>query len=142
MQRIPAALGDFYREVWQLAMAGGSNHWARTTGLHPGPAGSVALVPRQYIAPEWIKLWPTLPADDPDGEAGYVPTPHSLQSAFTAVLRTNAPSVAVDDDVRRALHLAEQQRDAGQLSPAQADVLLQVAVFGRVVFGPRGVEMR
>jgi hypothetical protein len=135
MQHIPVSLSAFYHDMWQLAMAGGSNNWARTTTKHPGPAGLVALVPRQYIAPEWIKLWPTLPLGDPGGEAGYVPTSDTLRDAFTAVLRTNGPSVSINPDIKRALHLAEQQRDSSQLTPAQADILLQVAVFGRVVFG-------
>lgn len=135
MQHIPESLSAFYHQVWQLAMAGGSNHWARTTTVHPGPPDLVALVPRQYIAPEWIQLWPTLPVGDPGGEAGYVPTCDTLQDAFTAVLRTNGPSVDIDPVTRRKLHLAEQQRDVEALSPAQADILLQVAVFGRVVFG-------
>lgn len=142
MQPIPASLDDFYHDVWRLAMSGGSNYWAKTTTVHPGPAGTAALVPRQYIAPEWIELWPTLPLGDPGGEAGYVPTTDSLQRAFTTVLRTNGPNADVDPVTRRKLHLAEQQRDAELLSPGQADVLLQVAVFGRVVFGPHAAGLR
>lgn len=128
---LPLALQDFYHQTWQLALTGpASQSWCQATTEHAGPPGTLALVPRGYIAPEWIALWPKLP----DGEPGFVPTVSLIEDAYTKILRTNAPTVQVDAGVRRALHLAEQERDTAKLDAGLTDVVLQVAVFGWVVF--------
>lgn len=131
---IPDSLHAFYTQVWELALQGGSNHWCRATNQHAGPAGARVLVPRDGIPAGHYALWPVLAASDPFERPGFLPNAQDVRDAFTAILRTNAPAVQVDPGVRRALHLAEQERDVAKLDPALADVVLQVAVFGQVIY--------
>ncbi len=122
-------LRDFYFEVCWLALSGAGHEWCRPATDHGGPAGVVALVPTSAVSA--ALPWPALP----NGQPGWVPTVAGIQDAFTAVLRTNGERVDIGDEVaRRKLHLAEQHVNVGELHPAQADLLLQVAVFGKAVF--------
>jgi len=134
MMYVSDARQQFYEAVWILALAGGSNNWCRATEQHTGPAGVVALVPRAYADPA-LAPWPTLPEGDPQGQPGWLPSPDRIEAAFTAILRTNGPRVEVGGpSLVSALHMAEQHLEIAELAPALADRVLQVAVFGRVVF--------
>lgn len=124
----PDALRAFYDQVWRLALTGAALCWCRQTRYRSD----------HLLVPAWNPVpgapttgdWPILP----DTEViGWIPTPEKIEAAFTAVLRTNAPAVEVDPGIRRALHLAEQERDTAKLDATLADVILQVAVFGRVM---------
>jgi hypothetical protein len=94
--------------------------------------GQLALIPRLWVAPEWIARWPVLP----DGKPGWICNIEAISGAFAKILRDD------DDQIRRFfhrgrhdLHLGEQMRDARLIrSPDLASRVLQVAVFGEVIF--------
>jgi hypothetical protein len=130
-------LAAFYDEIVRRAYSGACNRWCQTEpDLQPNDGG-VTLVPRGYVAPEWIEQWPTLataPGDFP--EPAFVLDRYAVEQALTAILKLTStidisPGGAM---TRRHLHIAEQEADARVLSDPHVDLIVQVAVFGRVVF--------
>jgi hypothetical protein len=119
----------FYDQVLQLALRlQGRDRWCRAVPANV--PGGMALVPDNYVTPEWIAEWPVLP----DGEPGWVPSNERIQAAFTAILRATGRTAVVSTEGRHAIHMAEQYYDYDRLGAPAADLVLQIAVFGRVIF--------
>lgn len=138
---VPHALRRFYHDVWQLALdpeqpATGSHSWCQATMDHDGPPGVVAVVPTGgHLTPEWLERWPRITlAGYVTDQPGFIPTSDNIQDAFTTIVRGCRTEVGVGELTRWALRRAELDADAGMLTAAQADVVLQVAIFGKVVF--------
>lgn len=128
MDDIPADLATFYESTLKIALMPGGIDWARAID----DPGQLVLVPRLWVAPEWIERWPTLPS----GEPGWVCNIMAISEAYAKILQDD------DDQIRRFFHrgrhdlqLGEQMRDARLIrSPHLASRVLQVAVFGEVIF--------
>lgn len=124
----------FYDHLWWRAVS--HSDWCQVTTGNLGAEKVTALVPRGYVAPEWIEKWPTLAEDGPHSEPGWVPTPAKIQVAVDAILRGQALTMGHHGDqvARRRLALAVQHVNADELPPWLCDRILQIAVFGQVVF--------
>jgi hypothetical protein len=130
-------LTEFYDEVVRRAPQT-CRHWAVDEPEYAVNDGGITLVPGgQWIAPEWIALWPTLPVASGDQpEPAFVLDRYVVEQAFTRILK-------LDSEFRRPgelqmplrnLELAELHADATLLSGVHINLVVQVAVFGRVVF--------
>lgn len=129
-------LTAFYQAVVDRALSGACNHWCQSDPGLPAPGNAVTLVPR-FITPEHIALWPTLPVASGDfAEPACVLSPEAVRDAFTAILRLDStvPESEISAMSRRVLHAVEQAGDASALSDGHVNAVVQVAVFGRVVF--------
>lgn len=124
----------FYQQVWRLALHDGDSNWCCMTAEHRGPAGVLALVPRAHNMAAGVRLWPTLPEEDPDGRPGFVPTSDNIGAAYTRIIIADDMTYGISLDDRQALWLARQHCQISKLTPAQADLVLQVAVFDELVF--------
>lgn len=136
--------GTFYHRIWQRALAIEGRRWYEVTEQHLGPAGVIALVPspQLLLTPRQLMAWPVLPEQPEHAGAvqlpGWVPTTRRLEAAYASILRADGPALmrghVGDEAVRRRLRLAEQHVNADELLTTDADLVLQVAIFGQVVF--------
>jgi hypothetical protein len=123
---------QFLADVITTATEGGIQYWARVTGYRwfspeleggtaePGPGGT---------ANAWVEL---VDAEEDDGERHRVDL-DKIAHAF-GVVRQGTPKGWNDDDVAR-MRQAYAELDAGEIDAGDADCLLQLAIFGEVVYG-------
>jgi hypothetical protein len=125
-------LAGFYDEVVRRAYTGACNHWCRS-GPNLETASGVALFPPAggYVRDEFLAAWPTVA-----GKPGFILDCYAVEQAFTRILKLDS-----DIDIspgstqtRKHLHVAEQEADARVLSNGHVDLVVQIAVFDRVVF--------
>jgi hypothetical protein len=132
---ISESLRAFYDTVWQRAVSSGASRWCQIVEL---PSGIDALLPNmdQLLTAQELMAWPVLPERvtwvEGSGVSGWVPSPDKMRAAFTAILRDRHPDG--DYSLRQDLRVAELHVNAQELTPAQKDLVLQIAVFGRVLF--------
>lgn len=126
-------LAGFYDNVVRLAYSGACNHWCRTAPDLPVDDG-VTLVPREYGNPAFFEAWPTLPIGPGDAlEPAFVLDRYVVEQTFTRILKYGSD---IDAGVfRRELHVAEQEGDIRKIGTVQVNFVVQIAVFGKVVFG-------
>jgi hypothetical protein len=131
-------LAEFYGEIVRRAPHA-CRHWAVDEPGYAVNDGGVTLVPGgQWVAPEWIELWPTLPlASGDQPEPAFVLDRYAVEQAFTRILKLDSEFRSGTGQLQvslRDLHLAELQANAALLSDLHLDFVVQVAVFGRAVF--------
>jgi hypothetical protein len=122
-------LNDFYDEIIRRAYSGACNHWCRSAPNLDGDG--VTLLPRAGLVQEFLDAWPTLTAAV---GPGFVLDRRTVEQAFTRILKHDS-DITLSDGTYRHLHLAEQNADDGSLRDAHVNLVVQIAVFGRIVFG-------
>lgn len=129
-------LASFYDEVVRRAYSGASNHWCQTAADLAVDDGVTLMPPASgYTRDGLLDTWPTLPIGPGDTrEPAFILDRYAVEQAFARLLKsgTDRPTPL---PVRRRLHLAEQHGDAAVLNDSDIDLVVQIAVFGRVVFG-------
>lgn len=107
-------LAAFYDEIVRRAYSGACNHWCRWA---PDPADGegVALVPRDYgNRQDFLDAWPALPIGPGNTrEPAFLLDRYAVEQAFTRILQRDS-DIPLSDDT---------------------NLIVQVAVFGRIVFG-------
>lgn len=122
-------LADFYDRVIERACSGACRQWMMKTG--EAPAGGALLRPRAYARANFLEAWP-----EAFGQPGFVLDRTAVEWAFTQILKldSDVDITPGSDQTRKHLHVAEQHADARAISDGHVDLVVQIAVFGRVVF--------
>jgi hypothetical protein len=127
-----ARLNDFYDEIVRRSYSGACNHWCSTLP-HLEDSNGVLLTPPRggYVREDFLAAWPRL--SETVGPA-FVLDRQAVERAFTRILKHDS-DIALSDDVRHYLHRAEQDADDIALRDGHVNLIVQIAVFGRIVFG-------
>jgi hypothetical protein len=124
---------QFLADVITTATEGGIQYWARVTGYRwyspdldggtaePGPGGT---------ANAWVEL---VDAEEDDGKRHRV-TVDDIARVLNGLRADAVPKYWNADAVRRAI-AANRENDGGDIDAGDADCLLQLAIFGEVVYG-------
>jgi hypothetical protein len=129
-----AARGAFHHDIWQRALIDGRNHWCKIANQE---GGTVTLVPHDDEGERSIARWPALPEGVAQGTPGWIPAGDRIEAALGAIMRGERSLMTGhhgDNAARQQLHLAEQHVNAQELPLWICDRVLQVAVFGQVLF--------
>lgn len=126
---VPITLG-FLADVIEVARFGAIDYWTDTERAHPDQGTLTVTVQRD--------LRDAIPAD-PAGLRRTEPTPGTFRidpaawsDAFTRIAMGR---VRVRSDIVTAIRTALFEGDAGEVDAECADVLVQVAAWGSIVFG-------
>lgn len=130
-------LQTFYADVVGTAIEGGVNYWAQVHSYawysttisggtaDPAPGGG----DNAYAV--------ISPSDEGDGEsdggASYSVTADTIAHAFTVLAA--GPVQYLSDASRRRYLTARRELEAGDLDSSDADNLLQLGIFGQIVYG-------
>lgn len=100
---------EFLDDIRITAFGGGIDYWAKISGHSIKEHDDGGLVGR------WIEITPNLI------EVGIALVKH--------------PTFKVRDDILAAILLGDRNNDAGEIDIECADVIVQAAVFGEIVYG-------
>ncbi|AEY69512.1 hypothetical protein AH2_0001 [Burkholderia phage vB_BceS_AH2] len=124
---------QFLRDVLCTAIEGGSNYWARFVGLehHDGEHG-----------PEWERVRVKEYGDDDKAqsvrEVGLAELAEGVRRVIAGDMTDKAEHANVHAAYRAALFaalIAEPGGNAGDVDANLADIVLQAAALGRIVYG-------
>jgi hypothetical protein len=129
-------LAAFYDEIVRRAYSGACNHWCQTEPDLAVEEGVTMVPPRGgYVRADFLDAWPTLPIGPGDTrEPAFVLDRYAVEQAFTRILKHDS-DITLSDDTYRVLHLAEQDADDAALRDSHVNLVVQIAVFGKIVFG-------
>jgi hypothetical protein len=131
-----AARREFYDQIWRRALADDCTQWCRS--LEEPGTDRVVLVPHDDEHEDRSGAWPVLPDGDSEGMPGWAPDSDKIERAFAAILRSGRDRADLggvgNERVRYRIRLAEDHVSAEELPRWICDLVLQVAIFGRVVF--------
>lgn len=111
----------FYDDVLTTAVEGGINYWAECRGYRWSDDGPTTADVRDAGY-----------EDDGPGEWKHL-TRASMVEAFS-VLRSDKP-LALHSSYRERINQAWRAADAGDIDTTDADIVVQVAVLGDVIYG-------
>jgi hypothetical protein len=124
-------LAAFYDEIVRRAYSGACNHWCRSAPNLEGTGGVTLLPPvGGYVRQEFLDAWPQLSAAV---GPGFVLDRYAVEQAFTRILKRDT-DIVLPDETRRQLQLAEQEASTVSLLSGHVNLVVQVAVFGDLVF--------
>ena len=112
---------DFLASVLVTAVEGGINYWAIMTGYHWKQDENHNLTSAEVMV---------LP--DEDGAEWHKVTVGKIARGIQPILSTD---FAVREDILRSIAGANVTNDAGEIDSEAADVIVQAALFGKLVYG-------
>lgn len=110
---------EFHKDILITAVEGGINYWAAVNAYDPD-AGKVTVY---ELDDDGQTILSTTQVDD-----------HQIGKAVRRILNTDF-DVAMADTYRKDVADAAKWLDAGDIDAMLADCIVQVACFGRVVYG-------
>lgn len=131
-------LQTFYADIVITAIEGGINYWAQVHSYawhSPNISGGTADPAPGGGDNAYAVISAT---DDGDGEGDDDGTTHAvtvdtIAHAFTILAA--GPVQYLSDQARRRYLAARRELDAGELDAGDADNLLQLGIFGQIVYG-------
>lgn len=115
---------EFYADIIVCAVEGGINYWAFTDEYDYLPEKARVLVASKdnivALGASEEGIWKEV-------------TPDVLAQGFSKV--RNDASLKINKGLRRTLLTAYDECDAGDIDAEGADVLVQIALFGEIVYG-------
>lgn len=113
-------IDSFYDDVLTTAVEGGINYWAQARNYRWSDDGPTTVDVRDGGF-----------EDDEPGE--WVALDRKAMSAAITAIREGKGSMA--DSYRSRILQAHRERDAGELDAFDADIVVQMAVLGDVIYG-------
>lgn len=100
---------EFIADICTTAFGGGINYWAEVSD------GKIRERDDEGTVGRWIRVYPAL--------------------VERGIALVKEPSFKVRDDILAAILLGDRNNDAGEIDVECADVIVQAAVFGEIVYG-------
>lgn len=108
---------QFLADVLTTAVEGGTGYWAAIGGYKFEPASEA----QAFFHIE----------DEPDRQPEFV----GLDAIAKGIGRVLDPEFKVRADIREQVALGSRENDAGEIDADGADVIVQAAIFGEIVYG-------
>lgn len=122
---------QFLRGVLCTAVEGGTNYWAQVSAIKREGYRADAKVNEPGFS-DWSYLGYTLHDSEDEGKK-HVVTVATVKRGLK--LLTQDTKVGVRQDIRKAILLANIDPDNGDIDAEAADVIIQVGIFGEIVYG-------
>jgi hypothetical protein len=135
-----AERAEFLSDIIVAAVEGGTGYWAQVSQYQVASYSPVKADARVIVG----TMHPPIGTDTravlhplKDDDSGYEREGQvvDIEKVATSVVKFNRGEVKVNLGLARVIWEASSENDAGMIDAEAADVIVQVALFGEVVFG-------
>ena len=128
MDKTAKERAEFFDDCLITALEGGIQYWAYVRNYRPHWNPDFHSDHPRNMEPT------TADVIDADSEKAYHVTPATIRLAFSRIRGKN-PIQYLHDKTRARLRACYHSLDGGEIDASDADILLQIGIFGHLIYG-------
>ena len=117
---------QFLDDIICTAVEGGIGYWSQVSSYHWGDEKETTVRVHELDSSGSV---------DASRAAGIPITRNKIEEAITKIAEMNTPIEYLHPRVRGEIFTASLENEAGDIDATLADIIVQVAIFGKVVYG-------